>query len=304
MKTLSSRVSNLTSNTGTHIRNPRQDKIFEILKMGLFVGGSILFLAIYLPISITNCNNIMNNVDRYVYNASCFCKNNPGSSPAVGEFILTDNDWFRQFNYSNDVTLLFGPSPTYRSIYNGNLVVISFTTYSSYFQYYYPIEWSNTVIHNKTLTMFETYDPNKYLSSNLAPFCSIVVVNVANVSDAFVLNLHTVNDCIATTKQYLGEGFNPYINMGYSNNPTYQKACDLDYCQVPFCPQSNLITIIFFCFTVIGTYYTGLRTCKHLFVWIWYRKYRVTTAVTVPLFTSSDSPLAMSAKDSVAIGAV
>jgi len=279
----------MTTSTN-QLRNPRLDKIFEMIKMGLFIFGSILFIAIYLPISITNCNKILNNTPEYVYNASCFCKNNPGSSPAVGQFILTDNDWFRQFNYTNDFSNVFSNiAPIIFSIHNDNQLYISFNSFSTYYQYYYPIQWSNTVIHNMTLTMFETYDPNGYFNGTILPqnSCFFINTDLLNTSNYEIIKKNNVNDCFTVVKQFLGENFNPVINTGYSNNPTYRKACDLDYCQIPYCPQSNLITIIFFCITVVGTYYTGLRTCKHLFVWIWYRKYKVPNAVTVPLFTSA-----------------
>jgi len=216
-----------------------------------------------------------------MYNASCYCKGNVGSSEGVGQAIIKDTDWYRQFDGGNDN--LFTSGYVTKTVGNFSLTIYA-RPIQVFWQYYYPMEWSNILIHNFSMNMFELYDPNNYILSPLREALLTCAVTYSSPHYAYE-GFNTSDQCVARIQQLLGITINPVINLGYNINPTYQTACNIDYCQLSYCPQSNLITIGFFCATVIGTCYTVIRTLKHLFIWMWYRKYKLPAHMTTPMIT-------------------
>jgi hypothetical protein len=155
--------------------------------------------------------------------------------------------------------------------------------------YYYGLEWSNIVVHEKTLSVFDIYDPLGYagglVPNNKQQYCFISYTNSTG-GTTILPNGQNFEECVGFADQFYPGGFNPYITLGYESNAFYREACDLDYCEIPYCSSSGQTTIGFFVATVLGTIYTALRVVKFTILWFLYRKYRVPSSVTVPMVSS------------------
>ncbi len=265
--------------------DPRFVKILNNARLVLFILTAIIFLSIYLPKQIAVCNQTLNRTPDYVYNASCYCKNNVGSVPSLGQAMILNSTWATQFDYTAS---FFNAYLLVNTKDGSTFDIVSFGI-PSYMNYYYGLEWTTNLVHEKTLSMFEIYDPLGFASSlkpnTLTGYCSVTFFNGSG-GGFYHSDVPSVEECISYISPQYPEGFNPNITLGYSMNNFYREACDLDYCEIPYCSASGQTTIGFFVATVLGTMYTALRVVKFTILWFLYRKYRVPSSVTVPMVSS------------------
>ena len=248
----------------------RVKSVFNIIKMALFIFGSVIFLIVYLSISVPACNQTVNKSFNYTSDGNCYCKGNVGSSAAIGEAIIQNTTWFKQFNPTTSD--LFGYNVVVVPLPSRSLIITAYAI-ANYWKYYYPIQWSNKIVHNITLHMFENYDPNNYLTDAQklqAQSCTIEV----KLSSGTLISVDEFNNASACMEAIasFGATVNPYLNLNYLDNKIYQTGCDLDYCEENYCPNSNLITIGFFCATVMATFHTSLKILKNMALWVWRKK--------------------------------
>lgn len=281
-------------------RNPRLERIVELSKTAILIIASVIFLCIYLPSSISSCNKTPNDEDIYIYNASCYCKGNVGASSVIGQSIIQTSEWFVQFdNTIMNAANLFVLQTITKTKGNYSFSIQT-QGIPAYLQYYYPIEWSNILVHNFTMSMFDLYDPQGFLPEVVKNWPYVCTINYkTNGISTQVINSNSTQFCLDKTMEFMGTSFNPYMTIGYSMNPTYASACNLQYCEINYCPDMQLLTIALFCVTIMTAIYTALRVLKHIFFWVKYEKWKIPTlaiSMVTPLNLGNTSVLGESSK--------
>lgn len=257
--------------------NPRVIRIINNVRLVVFLLTGAIFIATYLPIQLGTCNQMINQTPNYVYNASCYCKGNVGSSQLVGQTIIQNTTWFKQFG--SPQTLFFSQGDI--TIYLPNLTVsLNSDSLLQYMEYFFAMQFSNMVVHEFTISMFEILSyPNVIIPPTGHPLCTIVVRNSTWFDNFYATTTEECSDFL----QSAIPGIETNLTIRYSDNLIYQQYCDLSYCEISYCPFNQQVTIGFFVATVLSTIYMVLRVIKFTILWFLYKKYKMPTTVTVPM---------------------
>jgi hypothetical protein len=234
-----------------------------------FIIGSFTFLAIYLTVAIVDCQNNLNQTDEYIYNATCYCKNNVGNSQVLGALILQDTDWYRNTVDNGVIMVTF---PAVMSYPNTSYFSMTFIGPQFYLQYYYPVEWNYLVVHNKTIDLFHVYDPFNFTTQTLinvetplgaVPYEGCYIKMNSNM--VWTIMFPNATGCVKVYQEVIGDKpILTQINMGYSNNPTYQSYCQLSYCEVNYCSSSQYLQIFLIGASIVTGYFSFLRLVSYL----------------------------------------
>ena len=186
--------------------------------------------------------------------------------------MIENTTWYKQFDGFQPYFFENGVLEIKRE--NNVTIIISTNTLNDYLNYFYALEWSNVLIHEMTLPMFGNFTRYSDLRVPPHPASETCFLQIQNSTYFNYVNLYSVEECISSLHDML-PGFETSITLRYSENAIYQKYCSLDYCDVTYCPKSQQVTIGFFVATVLTTIYTVLRVFKFVFLWFYFKKYRI-----------------------------
>ncbi len=240
-----------------------KSNIIEVARHATLAVASIIFVCVYIPLTLQGCDQTVNNVPNYIPNATCFCQNNIGNSQPIGTLIVQNTSWYSQFTYNTNMN-------SYTIVGDVYVITILAQMPLVYLKYYYGIENSNTLTHLKSFNMFYTPDNSDILTttiehSGVYTGCNIVVSKGTNIVTVYANT--SADNCTSFMQEYI-PGFDPVVTIDYTTNLVYQSTCNLAYCQVQYCPANQQVTMIFFCITVISAIYTALRVLKQLIKWL------------------------------------
>jgi len=240
-------------------------KTVQIVLVSLFVLSSVVFFCVYFPLTYQTCTETINRVEEYIPDHTCFCKNNPGPAAAVARKMLTESQWFKQFNVSEYQNNIIYPV-------NNMTVVMTFYPLLYWLRSYYPIEMTNKIMTiNMDSLIFNDY-LNIYSKDDLMFTCRIVERYSNNTERIFFYNQTEIcNDRILS--------YNPIFNstyyIDYESNQSYREACGgITYCEVAYCSTNAAINIVLFCCSIITTIYTVTKVINFTIVYFFRKKYK------------------------------
>lgn len=245
------------------------------ISLTIFIISSFVFLGIYFPLTFISCSNETISVDYYVPGVSCFCKNSLGGSILTMTAIAKDTDFFRQFTTltsSLEMRSFNSEDPFYR-IYAYGLI--------SYMNEMAIVEFTNNLVHNKSIDLFETDNPlNISLSSSIYANTQAYGGCVIYYGPSSYLIHNNTLDCVNSINYYnLTSGnFDSKIQLGYDKNPTYRRLCDLTFCQIKTCTSDRTWSIIIYSLGILSFIFTASRIIQ--FILSKYVFHRVENAIT------------------------
>jgi hypothetical protein len=277
-------------NTTTTTDDKKSQKINRIVTI-TFISACLVFLVIYLPISFTNCTNNIVFVDYYVPDVPCTCANNVGSFAGIGKAMMANSSFYQQ-----DISpLTWGQGLNYLVAFNNPNIIgtVYYPGAYTYFYSYFPVEFAFSVVHSKTINIFEIYDPlnlgppilqpiyyNYDNIDNGAPGCFQIGTNYPNPS---------ANWCLQLMQNLTNPNFTPYVELGYDQNLAYREFCNLQNCQIPQCSSAASVQILLTAVGVLGALFSVSRLVRYVL------RHSLASRVDFTTQTVSMSSLAVSA---------
>lgn len=222
----------------------------KLMKIATVVVGiiAIIFLSIYLPISFVACQSNPTTTSDYVYGAPCKCANNVGGLKAFSDAMF---------------------SQTHPSYISGARFLKYNTTniypigYSTYVETYFAVDYTQDVQHNKTINLFNLYDPNNVGAEALDAKFNIYVYGCFYSNPVLGQSGYRNNsdECVAeiTRLEPLMPPFEPFVDFSYQHNELYRDFCQLSECVIQECSTLASVNIIIFSISIIGVLFTILR---------------------------------------------
>ncbi len=254
----------------TTAHDEKKSQRINRIVMFSFIAACFIFLVIYLPITLTNCQNNIVQVDYYVPDAPCTCANNVGAFAGIGKAMMINSSFYQQ-----DIGPLFwGQGLNYLVSFNTDnrtgtwIGTVFYPGPYAYFYTYFPVEFASSVVHSKSINIFEIYDPDGIGMEVIEP----IIYNYDNIDNGapgcYQVGRNYPNPdpnwCLQLMKNLTGTDFNPYVELGYDQNLAYRQFCNLEYCKIPQCTSEAIVQILLTAVGVLGALFSVSRLIRYV----------------------------------------
>lgn len=214
-----------------------------ILTLLYFIFG-ISFIITYLTLEIPRCQATLNRVSVYDATADCYCGNNLGASLGIWAQIISETSFYQQFDRTGPSLL---PSASGISNMSINLANESYLTTAKHltlsvksFQPFYQNYLQYLFTNRLTTVVFDIFEFDDPLHLGLpVPASHPLFNNTCGIDDNYY---RTPAECLAVIKSYRADFISTMI-LSYEL-PLLKEFCDLDYCEVAFCPAERIWSMI------------------------------------------------------------
>ena len=228
-----------------------------------FVIGSIIFVAVYIPISFEQCSKTITTTDIYNDN-NCQCSNSV-ASPLISSLIIQNTSFANQFNsFEND--FFYG----YINSTNSNqtwLIIMPILNF--FYSNVLPATFQGVPNITFDVFNFSTFEP---LFSNLT-----VMKTVGSFPFGILGNIpyNRSQSCIEYIRANLVSNFDPIVSISIENNWVFSHYCDLKFCETTGCSDLQALNIIFLSASFLNLFYMFLKVVNFLIFRFFYENERV-----------------------------
>lgn len=236
--------------------NERQRYYLKLLT-GLLVVVIIVAAIAYLVPQLEACQHYTTIVPNYVPDVPCTCTTAVGSFPQYGVAMIRNTSFSSQFTNVNAIATQF----TWQGL------TLELFGLNAYMATYFKAEFSTVLVHNKTLNVFEIYNPRNLPESAFLPYSDqpylygCVIYGVTNGTQ-----LDSANCLTRLTELRPGVVFDPIIDLGYQNNGQYQQLCELQSCLIQACTPLSALGILLQAAGIISSIMLLNRFIRYLVV--------------------------------------
>lgn len=224
----------------------------------LFLLSACVACAVYLTIEVENCKKTINRVPDYIPEKTCYCKNNVASN-GLWLAIISNTSFYKQFDVFPNMNPYAGITQTFTlRTDTGDVIVLHSKSLASFYNYYLNYYFSNR-LNNIT---FDIFDFEEFLGvAPLPP--KQTVPSLYNTTCGFSYNATyrefyaDKDECRKIIHSYRSD-FVSSMTFSYDNE-MLRRYCDLDYCEVQFCPFPSMISMGLFCITITAVIFTVFR---------------------------------------------
>lgn len=245
----------------------------SLLLSGIYLLSVTVFAVVYLGFQIPICNTTINRVDYFIRDTNCHCTNSLGSNLGIWTQIIMNTTFYKQFDKIAPQMLVTSPivQTVGVSINATHHIYIANKSFQPFFINYPPYLFANKLT-NYTFDLFAFDDPLG-LGSEIPASQNYMKNNSCALSYSWVSGVTTYQDpavCLEKVREYK-EDFEPKLTLSY-DIPLLQKFCELDYCEVQFCPIDSIVEMVFFCIAIASAIFTFFKIVYHFLMYLYHER--------------------------------
>lgn len=221
----------------------------------------VVAAVIYLGFQLSACQQYTTITSSYTADAPCTCTTAVGSFQEYAQVMVRNTSFASQCESVNVASGIV--------VWQG-LSLAPFGLYE-YLDGYFKAEFSTVLVHNRTINVFELYNPDNLPTadftrySDLPYLYSCIIYGVPNGTQ------YTPHDCIQRLSELRPNApiFDPMLALGYQDNAVYRDLCELQSCAIQQCTSLAVLAILLQACSLIGAILLMYRFARYVIIhWI------------------------------------